>query len=83
MPTASDMNIVVKRLTPAELDVKKRRFHTILPASRIMRADIVRFIMINARADKRNLLTRVGITFDLAGGDYLSEKGFSFATGKL
>ncbi len=66
-----------RRLQPHELESLKRQIHGSLPPNRVSRADIVRYLLLNAMREKRALLERVGIKFDLSSGSYLCEKGFS------
>lgn len=72
-----------RRASPEELDKMKKMIHGMLPTNRVMRADIVRYLLLSARKDKRNLLKRVGITFDPDAGYYLCERGFSLPGAKV
>ena len=64
----------VSRVSPSELDSLKRLFHTTLPSNRTLRADFVRYFLLNARPERRALLARVGIIVEVAKGDYNCER---------
>ena len=63
-----------KRISPSELDTLKKTFHNTLPSNRTLRADFVRYFLLNSRPERRALLSRVGIIVDVDKGAYNCER---------
>ncbi|TRY77979.1 hypothetical protein TCAL_09491 [Tigriopus californicus] len=67
------------KLTPDRLEEVKRQFLSFLPVTRPLSLDLIRYILLQ-EPERRNLLKKVGISFDPRQGNYLCPDGMSAQT---
>lgn len=67
------------KLTPDRLEEVKRQFLSFLPVTRPLSLDLIRYILLQ-EPERRNLLKKVGISFNPKQGNYLCPDGMSAQT---